>query len=81
MSRHEKSLKRLQQTPSDFTWNELRTLMSGFDYELRTTGGSGRKFFKGGATFMIHEPHPHRLLKAYQMRALVTFLRKEGDIE
>ncbi len=55
--------------------------MEGFGYELKVTGGSGRKFVKPEAVFAIHEPHPYKLLKAYQIRAVTAFLKKEGDIE
>ncbi len=80
MSKHEKAVQRLLAYPNDFTWDELKTLMTGFGYELKTTGGSGRKFVRPQAVFAIHEPHPYKLLKAYQLRAIVTFLKKEGDV-
>lgn len=56
--------------------------MAGMGYELRTSGGSGRKFIdpmKGAALFM-HEPHPSSILKAYQIRAAIKFLRGEGKL-
>jgi hypothetical protein len=81
MSKHEKALQRLLSKPADFTWGELKSLMQAFDYELKVTGGSGRKFVRPEAAFMIHEPHPRKLLKAYQVRAVLEFLRKEGHIE
>jgi HicA toxin of bacterial toxin-antitoxin, len=81
MSKHEKALQRLLSKPADFTWGELKSLMQAFDYELKVTGGSGRKFVRPEVAFMIHEPHPRKLLKAYQVRAVLEFLRKEGHIE
>jgi hypothetical protein len=56
--------------------------MVGFGYELRTTGGSGRKFLDPStkALFFLHEPHPSKVLKAYQVRAAVQFLREERRI-
>jgi hypothetical protein len=56
--------------------------MIGLGYELRTTGGSGRKFIDPAAKalFFLHEPHPSKVLKAYQVRAAVQFLRKEKKI-
>lgn len=81
MSKHQKALQRLLSKPTDFTWAELKSLMEGFSYELKLTGGSGRKFVKPEAVFAIHEPHPHKLLKAYQVRAVIEFLKKEGDIK
>jgi predicted RNA binding protein YcfA (HicA-like mRNA interferase family) len=81
VSRQEKALKRLLSKPTDFTWGELKAVMESLGYELKTTGGSGRKFVKPEAAFAIHEPHPYKLLKAYQIRKLIAFLKKEGDIE
>jgi len=83
MSKHQKALHRLASKPTDFAWSELVSLMDAFGYELKTTGGSGRKFIhpNGGSNFMIHEPHPKRLLKAYQIRELIQFLKQEGHIQ
>jgi hypothetical protein len=81
MSKQSKLIARLLSKPTDFTWNELTTVMQGFGYELKTTGGSGRKFVKSEAVYAIHEPHPYKILKAYQIKMLLIFLRNEGDIE
>jgi hypothetical protein len=56
--------------------------MTALGYELRTAGGSGRKFFDPAskALFFMHQPHPSRVLKAYQVRAAIQFLRKENKI-
>ncbi len=81
MSKHDKLLSRLLTKPTDFTWNELIVLMTYFGYELKKTGGSGRKFVRPEAVFMIHEPHPAKVLKSYQVRAVITFLKKENDIQ
>ncbi len=82
MSRLEKSLSRLLSKPTDFTWHELVTLMNALGFELRTTGGSGRKFIQPetGATLFIHEPHPASILKTYQIRAVIQFFRQEGKL-
>jgi hypothetical protein len=82
MSKLQKAVSRLLAKPSDYTWNELHSLMAGFGYELRTTGGSGRKFFDPvtRALFFMHEPHPSKILKAYQVRAVIQFLRNERKI-
>lgn len=80
MSRHEKLLTRLASNPKDFTWPELRTLMNALGIELTTASGSARKFINPatGARFNIHEPHPSNILKAYQVRGAIDFLKKEG---
>lgn len=81
MSKHEKALRRLLSKPVDFTWSELTALMRSFEYELKATGGSGRKFVRAHRAFAVHEPHPDKLLKAYQIREIVAFLKAGGDIK
>ncbi len=80
MAKIEKALKRLCSKPSDFEWNELKAIMEHFGFELKTTGGSGRKFIhpETRAAHFVHEPHPSKVLKAYQVRDAVAFLVKEG---
>jgi hypothetical protein len=82
MSKLQKAVARLLAKPRDYTWVELLSLMTGFGYELRTTGGSGRKFFDPAtkALLFLHEPHPAKILKAYQVRAVIQFLRKERKV-
>ena len=82
MSKLQQAVTRLLDKPSDFTWDELLSLMNGFGYELRTSGGSGRKFFSPAtkALFFMHEPHLSKILKAYQVRAVIQFRRNEGKL-
>jgi hypothetical protein len=82
VSKLQKAVERLLAKPTDYMWGELASLMIGLGYELRTTGGSGRKFIDPAAKalFFLHEPHPSKVLKAYQVRAAVQFLRKEKKI-
>jgi predicted RNA binding protein YcfA (HicA-like mRNA interferase family) len=56
--------------------------MDAFGYEMKTTGGSGRKLKHpgSGSNFVIHEPHPQSTLKAYQVREFIAFLKQEGHI-
>jgi hypothetical protein len=83
MSKHEKALERLLSKPADFTWGELKSLMETCNYQLKKTGGSGRKFIHltSGATLFMHEPHPSKVLKAYQVREAIRFLKQEGHIQ
>jgi hypothetical protein len=61
---------------------ELVQLMGALGFELKTSGGSGRKFFEPstGSVLFLHEPHPAKVLKAYQIRAVIQFLRQEKKI-
>jgi hypothetical protein len=83
MSKHEKALQRLLSKPADFTWGELKLLMETFSYQLKKTGGSGIKFINStsGATLFMREPHPSKVLKAYQVREAIRFLKQEGHIQ
>lgn len=82
MSKLSKAIARLLEKPVDFTWDELVTLMKALGFELRTSGGSGRKFLDvtSGAVLFLHEPHPSKVLKVYQIRAVIQFLRQEGRL-
>jgi HicA toxin of bacterial toxin-antitoxin, len=82
VSRAEKAIQRLLRQPRDFTWDEFTTVMESFDYELKTGAGSSRKFIHRATrvVFMIHEPHPAKVLKAYQVKSAITFLKQEKHI-
>lgn len=80
MSRHEKLLRHIASNPKDFTWSELTSLMSSLGIELRTSSGSARRFINPATqhAFYIHQPHPSSILKPYQVREAVKFLKQEG---
>jgi ribosomal protein L24E len=80
MSKQEKALLRLRSKPKDFTWQELMTLMTSLSFALEKAGGSGRKFVRAqtGAVLFIHEPHPDKTLKAYQVKDVLDILKREG---
>lgn len=82
MSKLEKAITRLLKRPTDYTWSELVALMNALGFELRTIGGSGRKFIQPetAAVLYLHEPHPSKVLKSYQIRLAIQFLRQEGRI-
>ncbi len=83
MAKLQKIIARLQSRPSDFTWAELKQIMQAFGYELKTSGGSGRKFIHSDskATLFMHEPHPGKILKAYQVKDAIHFLKQEKHIQ
>jgi len=83
MSKHQKLLQRLASSPKDFTWSELVNLMSSFGIELLTSSGSARKFRSPttGEQLNMHQPHPSNLLKRYQVREAIDFLKQEGFLK
>ena len=83
MAKLQKIIARLQSRPSDFGWVELKQIMEAFGYQLKTGGGSGRKFIHSTskATLFMHEPHPGKILKAYQVKDAIHFLKQEKHIQ
>jgi len=83
MSKKDKLIKRLLKKPKDFTFDEMESLLSYFDYELKQGGtGSGVKFIKVGSNDVInfHKPHPNGILKRYVLDQVIEKLRKDGLI-
>jgi len=80
MSKHEKLLERFLSRPKNFTYNELRTLLNGFGYseiQKGATSGSRVAFYNIHSKHIIrlHNPHPHNILKRYQMDLIEDELR------
>ena len=84
MARKDKLIERFKTKPSDFTWSELVRLLSRLGYtQIKTgkAGGSRRRFVHPQAPIItLHEPHPHGILKAYQVRQVLELLEREGLI-
>jgi hypothetical protein len=81
MGRKEKLIKRLKTIPADFTWNELRSLLNGFGYDMLKGTGSRRKFRKNGHIIILHEPHPGSIVKKYMLKQVLGTLKDNGEIE
>ena len=80
MSKKDKLLERLRKKPKDFTFDEMKSLLSYFGYELKQGGtGSGVKFVKEGSNEVInfHRPHPNGVLKSYILDQIIEKLRKD----
>lgn len=73
----------MMEAPKDFTWDELKMVMSALGFALKTAGGSGRKFIHGetGVTLFMPEPHPSKVLRAYQLHEAIDLLRREGFVK
>jgi predicted RNA binding protein YcfA (HicA-like mRNA interferase family) len=82
MTRKDKLIKRLLSKPKDFTWNELTALLAGLGFEEVKTGktsGSRRRFVNtDGMIIALHKPHPHNILKQYQIEQIIETLQQEG---
>jgi predicted RNA binding protein YcfA (HicA-like mRNA interferase family) len=77
VSQLEKALKRLQRRPTNFTWDEAVHVMKAVGFRLLPGSGSGRRFFHPEKDILVtmHEPHPRKVLKRYQVDALLKALR------
>ena len=81
MSKKDKLIDRLLKKPKDFTFDEMKLLLSYFEYELKQgETGSGVKFIKAGSNEVInfHKPHPNGVLKRYVLNQVIEKLRKDG---
>ena len=85
MAKRDKLLEKLQRRPRDFTWDELRRLLRRLGFEQvkgGKTSGSRRRFVHraSGLAISLHQPHPEKELKRYQIDQLLEFLHREGFI-
>lgn len=82
MSKREKLARRFLTLPTDFTWNELVSMLAGFGYELSGSGataGSRMRFLHSDLPpIILHRPHPTPILKRYQMEQALEHLKAEG---
>jgi len=85
MSRDGKLIKRLLSRPNDFTYNELRSLLSHLGYvetQSGKTSGSRVVFIneKDKHIIRLHKPHPGNELKKYQIDQLIEELKARSLI-
>ena len=81
MSTIEKLIARFKTKPRDFSWDELTRLLNYFGYEEITGSGSRRKFIQDDRQpIILHEPHPKRILKMYQIKLVYETLKEEKFI-
>lgn len=82
MSKQDKLIARFSSLPKDFTWNELKALLSYLGFEEVATGktsGSRVRFYqKDYPPILLHKPHPGKIMKAYQIKEIKNFLENEG---
>lgn len=80
MGKHEKLLVKLKSRPKNFTFQELTTLLAGFDYVLNQSGSGSRVRFEHEhcAPILLHKPHPLPVLKPYVIDQVLEVLKQEG---
>jgi hypothetical protein len=79
VSKRAKLLQKLQAIPkpTDFTWEELITLMRWAKFREECSGGSHYIFeHETGFRFSMSKSHPSGILKGYQVKAAIEALIK-----
>jgi hypothetical protein len=80
LRKKEKLTKRLLSRPTDFTFDELITLLGQYGYMVTGTGktGGSRVAFSNSAGdyIRLHKPHPRNILKPYQIDDIITVLKE-----
>lgn len=84
MGTKEKLIRRFLSFPSDFTWNEMKSLLTSLGYAPYNKGktSGSRIIFKneGRVPIMLHKPHPGNIVKGYVLKQVHEYLKKEGLI-
>ena len=79
MTRSEKLISRFLSRPKDFSYNELKRLLSGLGYtELQ--GSGSRVVFSNKKlkhSIKLHKPHPGRIMKQYQIDLVINELQSK----
>lgn len=79
MSTFDKTMERLFSRPTDFTWNELKTILWHVGYIEKKGKGSRRKFIhcRTKHTICLHEPHPRPVVKRYVLNEVIEVLVRQ----
>ena len=72
MTKRDKLLKKIRQHPKNVSFQELRTLLEAFGFELQRTRGSHHSFVRksGGRKRLLAVPYAHPLKAVYVRMAL-----------
>ncbi len=86
MTKKEKLLDHLCSLPRDFTINHLNKLMKSLGYiqdKRGKTSGSRIAFYHQEKKLILnlHNPHPGNELKIYQIKEVIDFLKRAGEIK
>ena len=84
MSQKDKLIKKLRQSPKNFTLDEAEALLGYLEYsrsDKGKTSGSRVIFSREGfPPILMHKPYPQKELKIYQVKQLLELLEQEGLI-
>ena len=80
MSKFDKLIARLLSRPKDFTYGELKNLLTSFGYKEVQDAGSRVCFVSSIHKIKLHKPHPENVLKSYQIDLVIDALAANGLI-
>ena len=85
MSKFEKLIDRLQLKTKDFTYEELKTVLTGLGYSglnKGKTSGSRVAFLNAETKHIlrIHKPHPQNIIKAYALEYIINELKTQKKL-
>lgn len=85
MSKLEKAKERLRKRPKDYTYTEIKWLLSqiGFmEYTKGKTSGSRVKFYRpeDQRVILLHKPHPEDVMKPGAVKMIADFLVELGEL-
>lgn len=80
-----KLIDRLQRKPKDFTYEELKTVLTGLGYSESNKGktsGSRVAFINVETNHILrtHKPHPQNIIKAYALEYIINELKTQKKI-
>lgn len=85
MTKKDKLIQRIKAKPKDFTYEELKSLLSYLGYEERNKGktsGSRVAYYKENfPTLILHKPHGRKELLTYQIKVILEALGEMGELD
>jgi hypothetical protein len=82
MGKHEKLISKLKSRTTNFTYQDLKSLLTGFGYNEKQQGktsGSRVAFvhLRTKHILRLHKPHPANQLKMYQIDLILNELKEQ----
>ena len=86
MGKHEKLISKLKSRTTNFTYQDLKSLLTGFGYNEKQQGktsGSRVAFIHTHTKHILrlHKPHPGNQLKYYQIDLILKELKERGILK
>ena len=82
MSTKDKLIERFQSLPSDFTFDELKSVLGFYGFTIMNAGatsGSRVRFKKGNLDIMMHKPHPEKTVGRKTLKSIRDFINSIQD--